>query len=38
LLSRAHHEVAHLPSPVLPSAEQNLPIQEKGERKRIPPV
>ena len=38
LLSRARHEVAHLPMPVLPSTDQKLPVQEKGARKRIPPV
>jgi phospholipase C len=35
-LSRAHFEAATLPKPAFPSAEQTLPAQETGERKRIP--
>jgi phospholipase C len=38
LLSRARSEVAQLPTPVLPSTEQTLPVQETGERKRVPRV
>ncbi len=36
-LSRARYDSAHLPRPTLPRAEQQLPTQEKGERKQIPP-
>ncbi len=36
-LSRARYEAAYLPSPVLPGADQALPKQESGDRKRIPP-
>ncbi len=35
-LSLARYEAANLPKPVLPSAEQQMPTQEKGSRKRIP--
>ncbi len=35
-LSRARFEAAYLPKPTLPGAEQKLPTQEKGSRKRIP--
>jgi phospholipase C len=34
-LSPARYEAAYLPKPTLPGAEQQLPKQEKGERKRI---
>ncbi|HEY2882693.1 MAG TPA: alkaline phosphatase family protein [Pirellulales bacterium] len=34
-LELARYEAAYLPPPVLPSADQKLPVQEKGERKRI---
>jgi phospholipase C len=36
-LVRARFESAYLPKPVLPGAEQKLPIQEKGRRRRVPP-
>jgi phospholipase C len=36
--ARAKYEAGNLPEPVLPGAEQKLPTQEKGERKRIPPT
>ena len=36
-LSRARFEAAYLPKPTLPGAEQKPPIQEKGQRRRIPP-
>ncbi|HEY1793636.1 MAG TPA: alkaline phosphatase family protein [Opitutaceae bacterium] len=35
-LSRALYESGNLPRPVLPGAEQQVPRQEKGTRKRIP--
>jgi phospholipase C len=35
-LSRARYESAYLPKPKLPGAEQTPPVQEKGQRKRIP--
>jgi phospholipase C len=34
--SRAKYEAGNLPKPELPSAEQKLPTQEKGPRKRVP--
>jgi phospholipase C len=34
--SRAKYEAGNLPEPKLPGAEQNVPTQEKGERKRVP--
>lgn len=36
-LVRARYEAAHLPKPTLPGENQELPTQEKGERKRILP-
>jgi phospholipase C len=36
--ARAKYEAGNLPEPVLPGAEQKLPTQEKGDRKRIPPT
>jgi phospholipase C len=36
-LSRARFESAYLPKPIIPGAEQSMPGQEAGERKRIPP-
>ena len=38
LLKRAHAEVARLPEPTLARTEKDPPVQEKGDRKRIPPV
>lgn len=35
-LKRAQSDVLTLPKPTLPGAEQKLPAQEKGERKRVP--
>ena len=35
---RAKREVAVLPKPILPGADQRLPIQEKGDRKRTPRI
>jgi phospholipase C len=35
-LVRARFESAYLPKPVLPGAEQKLPVQEKGTRRRVP--
>jgi phospholipase C len=35
-LSRARYESSHLPLPTLPSTEQHLPVQERGERRRTP--
>jgi phospholipase C len=32
----ALYEVSHLPKPVLPTANQTMPVQEKGPRKRVP--
>ena len=37
-LSRAHHEVAHLPKPKPPHGKQQPPKQEQGQRKRVPPA
>ena len=34
--SRAKFEAGNLPEPILPGAEQKEPIQEKGQRKRVP--
>jgi phospholipase C len=34
--SRAKYEAGNLPDPPLPGAEQKLPTQEKGQRKRVP--
>jgi phospholipase C len=34
--SRAKYEAGNLPEPKLPGAEQSVPTQEKGERKRVP--
>ncbi len=36
VLTRASYEAATLPAPALPGSEQTLPVQEKGERKRVP--
>jgi phospholipase C len=36
-LNLARYEAAYLPKPALPGAEQKPPVQEKGERKRVPP-
>ncbi|MEO6787198.1 MAG: phospholipase C, phosphocholine-specific [Chthoniobacteraceae bacterium] len=36
VLNRARYETAFLPKPTLPGAEQKAPVQEKGQRKRIP--
>jgi phospholipase C len=36
-LNLARYEAAYLPKPKLPGASQQLPIQEQGERKRVPP-
>ena len=33
---RAKFEAGNLPEPVFPGADQKLPIQEKGQRKRVP--
>lgn len=35
-LAEANREAATLPPPVLPGADQNVPTQEKGRRKRVP--
>jgi phospholipase C len=35
-LAQANLEATTLPPPVLPSADQSVPIQEKGRRKRVP--
>jgi phospholipase C len=35
-LAQANLEATTLPAPVLPSADQNVPTQEKGRRKRVP--
>jgi phospholipase C len=35
-LSRAEHDVKHLPKPTLPGATQTPPKQERGSRKRVP--
>jgi len=35
-LSLARYEAAYLPKPVLPGSEQKAPVQEKGQRKRLP--
>lgn len=35
LLNLAEYESSYLPEPVLPGAEQEFPIQEKGSRKRV---
>ncbi len=37
-LSRARFESTYLPKPILPGSEQKMPIQEKGDRKQIPPA
>ena len=37
-LSRARFEAANLPKPVPPGPDQMLPVQERGERKRVPRV
>ena len=34
-LSRVRYEIAHLPKPALPGADQKPPSQEEGERKRV---
>ena len=36
LLASAEDEATHLPKPTLPGANQMLPSQENGERKRVP--
>jgi phospholipase C len=36
ILKAAHDEISHLPKPVLPDANQTMPTQEKGSRKRVP--
>jgi phospholipase C len=36
ILSIAKYSVANLPTPVLPSSDQSLPKQEKGDRNRLP--
>lgn len=36
--ARAKFEAGNLPEPTLPGTEQKLPVQEKGQRKRIPPA
>jgi phospholipase C len=36
LLVSAEDEAAHLPKPMLPGANQTLPLQENGKRKRVP--
>ncbi|HEY4232908.1 MAG TPA: alkaline phosphatase family protein [Lacipirellulaceae bacterium] len=36
MLSLARYEAAYLPPPVLPSAKQEPPVQEPGDRKRVP--
>lgn len=35
-LNRAKYEVVSLPAPALPGAKQKLPVQEKGDRNRLP--
>ncbi|HEX4349876.1 MAG TPA: alkaline phosphatase family protein, partial [Verrucomicrobiae bacterium] len=35
-LAQANLEATTLPPPVLPSADQSIPVQEKGRRKRVP--
>jgi phospholipase C len=35
LLHQAHYAAANLPLPVIPGADQQMPVQEKGERKRV---
>jgi phospholipase C len=35
-LNRARYEAEFLPQPILPGAEQKLPTQETGDRKKIP--
>jgi phospholipase C len=37
-LSRARYEAANLPKPTLPGSDQSPPAQEKGQRKRVPPM
>jgi phospholipase C len=37
MLEAARYEAAHLPDPIFPGANQTVPTQEKGERKRLPP-
>ena len=34
LLAKAQYDIAHLPAPVLPGADQTVPVQEKGLLKR----
>ncbi|HEX4263067.1 MAG TPA: alkaline phosphatase family protein [Verrucomicrobiae bacterium] len=34
--SRAKYEAGNLPAPVLPGSEQTPPVQEQGQRKRVP--
>jgi phospholipase C len=36
-LNLARYEAAYLPKPKLPGASQQPPIQEQGERRRVPP-
>ena len=36
VLEAARYEAANLPDPVFPSANQTMPTQEKGDRKRVP--
>ncbi|HEY5296441.1 MAG TPA: phospholipase C, phosphocholine-specific [Verrucomicrobiae bacterium] len=37
-LALARYEAAHLPKPPIPGTDQSLPMQEEGQRKRIPPI
>jgi phospholipase C len=37
ILEAALYETAHLPKPTLPGTNQTMPVQEEGERKRVPP-
>ena len=36
LLAKAQYDIAHLPAPILPGADQTPPVQEKGPLKRAP--
>ena len=35
LLHQANYAAANLPLPAMPGADQQMPVQEKGERKRV---
>ena len=38
ILEAARYEALNLPDPILPGTNQSMPTQEKGERKRVPPI